>query len=208
MITIVDYGVGNLASIANMLKRVGAAATITSDPHAIENADQLILPGVGAFDAGMKNLAERRLIEPLTRAVMERRVPVMGLCLGVQLMTRRSAEGNLAGLGWIDAETVRFRFDDPALKVPHMGWNTMRFVHDSPLQKDFEPDARFYFVHSFHLVCNDPRDVLGVTNYGYEFVSGVARDNIWGVQFHPEKSHRFGMQLLTNFAGLSATVPA
>lgn len=207
MIVIVDYGMGNLASIANMLKRCGVRAEITSDHSAIDRAGKLILPGVGAFEAGMRNLGERGLIGPLTRAVMERGVPALGLCLGMQLMSNRSAEGSLPGLGWIDAETVRFQFDDPSLKVPHMGWNTMRFARQSVLADQLDDDARFYFVHSYHLVCRDRADILGLTTYGYEFASGIARGSVMGVQFHPEKSHRFGMQLLKNFAAMSATVP-
>jgi imidazole glycerol-phosphate synthase subunit HisH len=208
MITIVDYGVGNLASIANMLKKGGAQSLITSDPGALADAEKLILPGVGAFDAGMKHLAARKLIEPLNRAVLERRVPVIGLCLGMQLMTKRSTEGSETGLGWLDADTVRFRIDDPSVKVPHMGWNTMRFTHASPLADGLDDDARFYFVHSFHLVCRDRADILGETHYGYDFASSIERDNIMGVQFHPEKSHRFGLQLLRNFAAMRTAVAA
>jgi glutamine amidotransferase len=202
MITIVDYGMGNLSSIANMLKKSGSQVVISGDPRTIINAEKLVLPGVGAFESGMHNLAERGLIEPLNRAVCERKVPVLGLCLGMQLMTRRSEEGRLPGLGWIDAETVRFRLtgNNAQLKVPHMGWNTMRFARSSPLARDLAEEARFYFVHSYHLICTDDSDVLGRTTYGYEFASAVERDNIFGVQFHPEKSHRFGMQLLKTFA--------
>ena len=208
MIVIVDYGVGNLASIANMLRKAGADSMISSDPGVIAEAEKLILPGVGAFDAGMRNLGERKLIEPLNAAVLGRRVPVIGLCLGMQLMTRKSTEGSQTGLGWIDAETIRFRFDDPAMKVPHMGWNTMRFTRPAALAEGLDEEARFYFVHSFHLVCHDRADVLGLTTYGYEFASAIERDNIMGVQFHTEKSHRFGLQLLKNFAELRTSVPA
>jgi len=207
MIVIVDYGMGNLASIANMLKKAGAATTITSDAATIRAAGKLILPGVGAFESGMRNLAERGLIEPLNDAVLNRRVPVIGLCLGMQLMTRHSEEGTAAGLGWIDAETRRFRVADQSLKVPHMGWNTMRFVKEHPLA-DALDNPRFYFVHSYHLVCNDESDVLGKTHYGYEFAASVAHDNILGVQFHPEKSHRFGLQLLKNFAAMDVAAIA
>lgn len=208
MIVIVDYGVGNLPSIANMLKKAGVPSRITADAGALAEAEKLILPGVGAFDAGMKNLAERKLIEPLNRAALERRVPVIGLCLGMQLMTKRSTEGSQTGLGWIDAETIRFRVDDPALKVPHMGWNTMHLTRPSAIGEGLDDEARFYFVHSFHLVCHDRDDVLGVTTYGYEFASSIERDNIMGVQFHPEKSHRFGLQLLKNFAGIRTAIAA
>ena len=199
-ITIVDYGMGNLHSIANMLKKCGAHAVISSDPDVIADAQKLILPGVGAFDGGMKNLVERALRQPLDHAVRERNVPVLGLCLGMQLMSCASEEGSEGGLGWIDANTIRLRIEDTNTKIPHMGWNTMRIAKRSWLTDTLPEDARFYFVHSYHLLCNDQSDVLGLTEYGYEFVSAVQRDNVLGVQFHPEKSHRFGMQLLKNFA--------
>jgi glutamine amidotransferase len=202
MIVIVDYGMGNLSSIANMLKKVGSPALISSDPGAVREAARLILPGVGAFDGGMRNLANRHLVEPLNRAVLETKVPVIGLCLGMQLMTRGSEEGHLPGLGWIGADTVRFRWSGRSapMKIPHMGWNTTHFTRDSALARNLDEGARFYFVHSFHLVCGNEEDVLGRTTYGYEFASAIERNNIVGVQFHPEKSHRYGMQLLKNFA--------
>jgi glutamine amidotransferase len=201
VIVIVDYGMGNLASVANMFRKGGAQPTISSDPTAIAAATKLVLPGVGAFGKGMEHLRERGLIEPLNDAVLNRRVPVIGLCLGMQLMTRHSEEGQTAGLGWIDAETVRFRFDPPSsLKVPHMGWNHMRLLRDIPLVSGLDDESRFYFVHSYYVNCANPGDTLGVTTYGREFTSAISRENIMGVQFHPEKSHKFGLQLLRNFA--------
>jgi glutamine amidotransferase len=202
MIAIVDYGMGNLGSIANMLKKVGAQSKITSDPQAIEAAEKLILPGVGAFDNGMKNLTQRGLVELLNLQVLQRKKPILGLCLGMQLFTRASEEGQRQGLAWVNAQTVRFKFDETNahLKVPHMGWNTLRINRPHPLLADLETDARFYFVHSYHLLCNDPENVLATTTYGYDFASIVAQDNILGAQFHPEKSHKFGMKLLKNFA--------
>lgn len=202
MIAIVDYGMGNLGSIVNMLKKVGAQSTISSDPQIITAADKLVLPGVGAFDNGMKNLAQRGLVELLNAQVLEYKKPILGLCLGMQLFTRASEEGQLKGLGWINAQTVRFRFDqaNADLKIPHMGWNTLRIGRPHPLLADLETDARFYFVHSYHVLCNDPDTVLATTTYGYDFASVVAKDNILGAQFHPEKSHKFGMKLLKNFA--------
>jgi glutamine amidotransferase len=202
MITIINYGMGNLGSIANMLKKVGAEACVSADPAAIAKAEKLVLPGVGAFDNGMANLAERGLIPALNEAVGVRRVPILGLCLGMQLFGRRSEEGRAEGLGWIDGECRRFRFggEQARMKVPHMGWNRVRIVaRPSPLQ-GMGADARFYFVHSYHMVCADPALMLTTTDYGITFVSGVMRDNIVGVQFHPEKSHRFGMELFRNFA--------
>jgi len=202
MIAIVDYGMGNLGSIANMLKKVGVESTITSDPLVIEAAEKLILPGVGAFDFGMKNIAQRQLVDSLNVQVTQRKKPILGLCLGMQLFTRGSEEGRLRGLGWLDAETVRFKFGaaDPHLKIPHMGWNTLHIKRSHPLLTDLVTEARFYFVHSYYVVCSNNDNVLATTCYGYDFPSMVAQDNILGAQFHPEKSHKFGMKLLKNFA--------
>lgn len=201
MITVVNYGMGNVGSIANMLKKIGAEACISAEPSVIAKAEKLILPGVGAFDNGMANLERSGLIPILNECVLGRGVPIMGLCLGMQLFGRRSEEGRSAGLGWIDAETVRFRFEpqNGGLKVPHMGWNRVQIAdRPSPLQ-GMPAETRFYFVHSYHMVCADPSVVMTTTEYGCTFVSGVKRENIIGVQFHPEKSHRFGMELFRNF---------
>lgn len=203
MLVIIDYGVGNLGSIANMLKKVGVRSAIASDEASIASADKLILPGVGAFDNGIKNLQERGLIEILNRQVIEERKPILGLCLGMQLFTFGSEEGTLPGLGWLDATTVRFTFDGAApgaLKVPHMGWNYIQPKRSDPLLADLPNESRFYFVHSYHLVCSNTDDVLASTNYGYNFPAMVNRGNIYGAQFHPEKSHKYGMTLLKNFA--------
>jgi imidazole glycerol-phosphate synthase subunit HisH len=205
MIVIVDKGTGNVGSISNMLARVGASARVSSDPAEVAAADKLILPGVGAFDDGMQSLDERGLIPALHEAVLERRTPILGICLGMQLMGRRSEEGERAGLGWIDAESVRFRFDDVTktersrLRVPHMGWNELTPRRAHPLFDEMESTPRFYFVHSYHVVCDGPEQVLAGSCYGREFTAAVVRDHIVGVQFHPEKSHRFGMRLLRNF---------
>lgn len=202
MITIVDYGVGNLGSIVNMLKKIGAKAQASSDPAVLRQAEKLILPGVGAFDAGMKKLNETGLVPVLNELVLDKEVPVIGLCLGMQLMTKRSEEGTEAGLGWIDAETVRFKFgpENAHLKVPHMGWNTLDICRQHPLVADLGPESRFYFVHSYHIVCADETDVVAYADYGYPLAAVINRGNILGAQFHPEKSHKFGMQLLKNFA--------
>jgi glutamine amidotransferase len=202
MITIVDYGVGNLGSILNMLKKVGAKAQTSSDPAVLRQAEKLILPGVGAFDAGMKKLNEIGLVPVLNELVLEKKVPVIGLCLGMQLLTKSSEEGAEAGLGWIDAQTVRFKFgpENAHLKVPHMGWNTLEICRPHPLVADLGPESRFYFVHSYHVVCADEMDVVAYTDYGCPLAAVIARGNIMGAQFHPEKSHKFGMQLLKNFA--------
>ena len=202
MLVVVDYGMGNVGSIANMLRKVGAEAQISSDHSVIEAADQLILPGVGAFDQGMHNLGERGLTPLLGRKVLEEKTPILGVCLGMQLFAKASEEGRCPGLGWLDATAVRFRPEasEGKLKVPHMGWNTLEPQRPHPLLEGLEAQARFYFVHSFHLVCTHPSLVLTRTSYGLPFVSSIAQDNILGVQFHPEKSHRFGMQLYRNFA--------
>lgn len=201
MIIIIDYGMGNIGSILNMLKKIGAEGRISSDPDEIRGADRLILPGVGAFDQGMANLERMGLIPVLNERVRNGGTPVLGICLGMQLMTKSSEEGKAAGLGWIDARTVRFRHAPSLnLKVPHMGWNLIEQKKESPLLAGMYTDPRFYFVHSFHAVCADPSDVLTSTHHGYEFTSSFQRGNIIGVQFHPEKSHKYGMKLLSNWA--------
>ncbi len=204
MIVIIDYGMGNLGSIFNMLKKIGAPAEISGDPPKIFSAEKLILPGVGAFDHGMKNLRERGLIPILNKRVLEEKCPILGICLGMQLLTQCSEEGTLPGLGWIAAKTRHFRFSDgmARLKIPHMGWNEVQPVTAAPLFDGYEGIPRFYFVHSYHVCCEDTQDILGTTIYGYEFVSSVKHDNILGTQFHPEKSHKYGLQLLKNFIAL------
>ena len=202
MITIIDYGMGNLGSIHNMMKKIGADAVVSRDPNQIANADKLILPGVGSFDHGMRNLDESGLRAALEDCVIQKRKPVLGICLGMQLMTRSSEEGELPGLGWIDAVTKKFRFDDPLLKVPHMGWNMVDIRNEEGLFGDMYSESRFYFVHSYYVSCCNPADTLATTSYGHEFTSAFRRENIMGVQFHPEKSHKFGMKLLQNFVEL------
>ena len=206
MIVIVDYGVGNLGSMANMLKRSGVEAVVSSDHATIRAAAKLILPGVGAFDVGMKNLVARGHVPVLEERVLRAGVPILGVCLGMQLFSRGSEEGGAPGLGWIAADAVRFRFDgssaDPRLRVPHMGWNTLDVREAHPLLADLGDGARFYFVHSYHVACDDPSTALATTRYGADFASVVRRGNILGVQFHPEKSHKFGMKLLRNFAAM------
>ncbi len=202
MIVIVDYGMGNLGSILNMLKKIGAPpAKISSDPKEIEQADKLILPGVGAFDTGIQRLRETGLIPLLNEKVLRAKTPTLGVCLGMQLMAKISEEGELPGLGWFDAETIRFRFDSKqtGLKVPHMGWNTINVKREGTLFRDMYSSARFYFVHSFHFVAHDPADVVTTTDYGYEFVSAIQRGHVMAAQFHPEKSHKFGMKVYKNF---------
>jgi len=205
MTVVIDYGMGNLASITNMGRRAGSELVVSGDPDAIGKATKLILPGVGSFDSGMTNLRERRLIPVLNRKVIEEKVPILGLCLGVQLFTLGSEEGRLPGLGWIAAHTRRFEFpaEETRLKIPHMGWNFIEHAKPSMLLENLPPGSRFYFVHSYHLVCSEPTDVLTWTTYGYRFASGIQCHNIYGTQFHPEKSHKFGLALLKNFLTLA-----
>ncbi len=202
MIVIIDYDVGNIGSILNMLKQVGAAAVCSADPEMIGAAEKLILPGVGSFDQAMTRLAATGLIEPLTRRVMDAQTPMLGICLGMQLFAQCSEEGRTRGLGWIDATVRRFDFKNgnQDLKIPHMGWNRVDIQKESLLFRNMYDEHRFYFVHSYHLDCHDTGDVAGLTRYGYPFVSMVQKENLFGVQFHPEKSHKYGMQILKNFA--------
>jgi glutamine amidotransferase len=197
MIVVIDYGMGNLGSIANMIKKVGHKCIITSDLEEIKKATNLILPGVGSFDNGMRNLAELGMIEVLSQKILIEKTPILGICLGMQLMTKSSEEGILAGLGWIDAQTKKFVSD--TLKIPHMGWNIVKHQKESKLFDECESEKRFYFVHSYCVSCNQKVDILTNTNYTQDFVSSFEKENVVGVQFHPEKSHKFGMQLLKNF---------
>jgi len=200
MITIIDYKTGNLGSIRNMLKKIGEESIITSQKDEIAGATKLILPGVGAFDTGMKNLKDLDLIDILDKKVLNDKIPVLGICLGMQLMSDKSEEGILPGLGWINAETMRFKFvNTTEYKIPHMGWNFVYYKKESQLFTGMFPDARFYFVHSYFLRADDQSDILSSTRYELEFTSAIEKENILGVQFHPEKSHKFGMKLLKNF---------
>jgi glutamine amidotransferase len=203
MITIIDYKTGNLGSIQNILKRIGKESVVTSDKNVIAEATKLILPGVGAFDTGMRNLRELDLVDILNKKVIEEKIPVLGICLGMQLLSSGSEEGSLKGLGWINASTIRFKFENSLeYKIPHMGWNFITQHKTSRLLNNMYSDPRFYFVHSYYFNANDPEDILTSTTYEKEFTSSVEKGNILGVQFHPEKSHKFGMKLLENFVDL------
>lgn len=200
MIVIVDYKMGNLGSITNIIKKVGHSSIVTSDIGQISKADKIILPGVGSFDKAMENLKDLNLIEVLNQKALIEKVPVLGICLGMQLLTKSSEEGNVDGLGWIDAKTVKFQLSDYSnLKIPHMGWNEVQLPQKHILCDDMYQDPRFYFVHSYHAVCESDANILMTTHFGYDFTSGIVKDNIIGVQFHPEKSHKFGMKLFKNF---------
>ena len=200
MVAVVDYGLGNLGSIANMLKVIGEKSVITSEKEKIAKADRIILPGVGAYDAGMTNLEQRGLVEFLKEQADSGK-PIMGICLGMQLLGRGSEEGEQNGLGLIPFDNVRFNIpDNMNLKVPHMGWDIVDFKQkDNKLLEGIGENQRYYFVHSYHAVCDNAENVLMTCDYGYEFAAAVCKDNVYGVQFHPEKSHDFGMRLFENF---------
>ena len=203
MITIFDYGMGNLGSMKNMFKRLGVSASIETEPSGIKDAKKIVLPGVGAFDNAMKNIsAKKGLIDILKKKVLFDKMPILGVCLGMQLLTLGSEEGDQPGLGFVPAYTIRLpkQID---IKVPHMGWNyAIPKDYSNPLVKNFEKDTRYYFVHSYAVKVEDPKYSLMKTTHGIEFDSAISYGNIYGVQFHPEKSHKFGMQLLKNFSEL------
>ena len=203
MISVLDYGVGNLGSIINMFRRIGVKVHIASSADELQVADKLLLPGVGAFDTGMRRLRESGMYEALCRRVLDDHVPILGICLGMQMLGNGSEEGEESGLGIIDGQAVRFSFrGEMNLKVPHMGWSTLSHCKESRLLASLPDQSRFYFVHSYHFTCHNKSDVLATANYGGEFVAMVCRDNVFGAQFHPEKSHRFGMALLHSFSEL------
>jgi len=200
MIAIVNYGMGNVGSIANMLKKIGTQATLTADPAVLAAASAIILPGVGTFDAGMERLERLGLKTVLDHQALVVKKPILGICLGMQLLTRRSDEGQREGLGWIDAETLslRNRSGIGDLRVPHMGWNQILPKSDHMLYSKLD-QSRFYFVHSFYVHCRSESNVLATADYGGPFAASIGKNNVLGTQFHPEKSHKFGMQLMRNF---------
>jgi glutamine amidotransferase len=200
MIVIVDYKMGNLGSVSNIIKKIGHTSIISSDIATIANASKIILPGVGSFEKAMNNLNELGLIDILNQKVVEQQTPTLGICLGMQLMTNFSEEGNVKGLGWVNAKTVKFELSNfPELKIPHMGWNEVNFPQDHFLCENYHEKPRFYFVHSYHVECEKEENKLMTTKHGIEFTSAIVKGNITGVQFHPEKSHKFGMTLFKNF---------
>lgn len=203
VISIVDYGVCNLGSIRNMLRKLGFQSELVTTPQALASARKIILPGIGAFDHGIAALRERGLAEPLRLKALEEKIPLLGICLGMQLLGNASEEGSAPGLGLIDGRCVRFRAGEgSSLRVPHMGWNEISPKRADPILQGLDSGSRFYFTHSYHFKCDAAEDVLASTLYGAEFTAAVQRGNVRGVQFHPEKSHRFGMTLLRNFAAI------
>lgn len=200
-IVIIDYGMGNVGSIQNMLKFLGADSIVTSDKNEIEDAEKLILPGVGHFKSAMLNICKLDLLELIKTQVLEEKKPILGICLGMQLMCSHSEEGDVPGLGLIEAKVQKFRFlDKEKLKVPHMGWNKVKLINSqSQIIKESQENSRFYFVHSYYVKCDNSCDVLTKTDYGLNFDSSFEKGNIFGVQFHPEKSHSYGINLFKNF---------
>lgn len=199
-IAVLDYGMGNIGSILNMLHHIGVKADVATEPEHIDNANKIILPGVGHFDRAMKNLIMSGMADALKHAVINRGLPILGICLGMQLMCKSSEEGLIEGLGFLNAHARKIKVDNFGLKVPHMGWNKVSIRRNGTILGDLnEFSSRYYFVHSYCVSCEDPEDIIGVTNYGIKFVSAFQHKSIIGVQFHPEKSHRYGMQLLNNF---------
>ena len=194
---------GNVKSIVNMLKKIGVNSVLSRDRDEILQAEKLILPGVGAFDAAMVKLKEYDLIDLLNTKVIAQKTPILGICLGMHIMSLSSEEGCLPGLGWLNATVRKFNFsavpDNGTLRIPHMGWNSVHPHSSDNLFLNLDKALRFYFVHSYHIDCTETDNILATTHYGYDFTCAIRKENIYAVQFHPEKSHRFGMQLLKNF---------
>lgn len=201
-VSVIDYGVGNLGSVLNMFRRIDVDAALVSTPEEIRSAGRLLLPGVGAFDAGMAGLRAKGLEDPILERAASG-VPVLGICLGMQMLTTASEEGSATGLGLIDARCVRF-LPDPSIRIPHMGWSWVDPRGDHPMRPTAEPRQRYYFAHSYHARCDDDADVAAVASHGQTFSAVIVRDNVCGAQFHPEKSHHFGMAFLERFSGWAA----
>jgi imidazole glycerol-phosphate synthase subunit HisH len=201
-IVIIDYGMGNLRSVQKAFEHVGASAVISNDPMVIKNSTKIVLPGVGAFKDAMQNLESLGLIDVLNTEVIEKKKLFLGICLGMQIIAKKSYEfGETEGLGWIDAEIVRFTYT--ALKVPHVGWNSVKFEHSSPLFDGIPDESDFYFVHSYYFDA-DHHYASGITEYGDKFISAIQKENIFAVQFHPEKSQKYGLKIIENFVGLTS----
>jgi imidazole glycerol-phosphate synthase subunit HisH len=202
MTLIIDYGLGNLRSVQKAFNRIGVDCYISNKPYEINKASKLLLPGVGHFSNGMAKLKENKLIEALNEAVLVKKTPILGICLGMQLMTAFSEEGNETGLGWVDAGTHRFNKSVQQLKIPHMGWNNLDIKEESLLFKGITSLDLFYFVHSYYISCSNENDETAKTTYGNTFISSFQHENIFGCQFHPEKSHDAGLRILKNFSSL------
>lgn len=202
-ISIIDYGMGNLHSVYKKLSQLGTTPVITAKPSDILGSDKILLPGVGHFEKAIGNLKRLGLFEVLNEVVLEKKKPILGICLGMQLMAKESEEGNASGFGWFDAKVARFKIQDNIrFKVPQTGWNTISPCKESLLLKEIEENAEFYFLHAYHYKTEKEQDILTKTDYEYTFVSAIEKENIFGTQFHPEKSHESGARLLQNFIEL------
>lgn len=205
-IVIIDYGMGNLRSVQKAFEKIGFVAIISSDHGTIKQASHIVLPGVGAFGDAMKNLQKLGLVEVLNEEVLQNKKPFLGICLGMQLLADKSYEnGEHKGFGWIEGEVVRFDTKEN-LKVPHVGWNSVKYTKPSLLFNTLSDESDFYFVHSYHFKAKNKEDILSITDYGFDFVSSVAKDNIFGVQFHPEKSQESGLKILQNFVSFEVGI--
>tara|TARA_B110000977_G_C10931777_1_gene437393 strand:- start:291 stop:911 length:621 start_codon:yes stop_codon:yes gene_type:complete len=206
MITIIDLNIGNIGSVVNMIKHVGGNCKVSSDPAEIKAATKLILPGVGSFDKAMNQLRNNKLEEVINEKATLQKTPLLGICLGMQLLTSSSEEGKEKGLGLIPAETLSFKktFDIKEIneRIPHMGWNDIRVEQENDLTKNLIESSRFYFVHSYYVKCSNKENCLMTSNYGFDFASAIVKNNVFGVQFHPEKSHKYGKKLISNFVKL------
>ena len=199
-IGIIDYGLGNLHSVLGAVRKVGYDAVITNDTLEIENFDKLILPGVGAYADGIRNIKDLNLIQPLEEFVKIKKKPILGICLGFQLLANESFEfGHHKGLGWIDASVEKFSLEDKKIRVPHVGWNDLLICRDNVLWDGIPNDAIFYYVHSYYVNCKNDKIITGKCRYGVEFVSAIQQENIFATQFHPEKSQFNGLRILKNF---------
>ncbi len=206
MVGIIDYGVGNISAFRNIYKQLNIHVKTVSKESELIDVEKIILPGVGHFDYAMTRFQDSGMVDKINQMVVQQNTPVVGICVGMQMMAKRSDEGVLPGLGWIDAEVKKFdsgiTVGHTKLPLPHMGWNDIRSERTTPILTGLENDAQFYFLHSYYFVCNDDKDKIATTNYGVDFTCAANHKNIYGVQFHPEKSHKYGIQLLKNFAEL------
>lgn len=200
MITIIDYGLGNIKAFLHVYKKLNIPTVVATSATQVDEASKLILPGVGSFDYAMTRLNASGMRDSLDKAVLEKKVPVIGICVGMQMLSVSSDEGQLPGLGWIDGSVKKFSLNENATILPHMGWNDVKPVNNSPLFSGIEESSLFYFLHSYYFVCNNRKNIICESQYGINFTCAVAQNNVYGVQFHPEKSHYSGVQLLKNFS--------